>query len=223
MLHNDEVVVRLLQRSDHVGSVDALPNVKVGRGLVEHVDVRVLHAEHADGEALELTTRQVLDLTFLQVVQLQLSAQRVLLLSLVFLREDLPDLAGHLLRDLVHVLRLDHGLEAVLQQALDVRLQLAAAEVGEDLLPVGRRVVPAKVGLQLPGQDRQRGRLADAVRSHEAQDLPWPGRRQPVQLEGVCAVTVRRVLRQVLRKVDDGDRLEGALLHADTAAYAQGL
>lgn len=42
------------------------------------------------------------------------------------------------LGDVVHVLRLDDGLEVVLQDAREVVLQLAAAEIGQDLLPVGR-------------------------------------------------------------------------------------
>lgn len=44
------------------------------------------------------------------------------------------------LGDVVHVLRLDDGLHIVLQHPLEVVLQLAAAEVGQDLAPVGRRL-----------------------------------------------------------------------------------
>jgi hypothetical protein len=42
-----------------------------------------------------------------------------------------------------------------------------------------------------------------------------------VELEGVGAVAVRRLALEVLRQVDDHDRLEGALLDADAAADAE--
>lgn len=44
--------------------------------------------------------------------------------------------AAHLW-DVVHILRLNDGLDIVLQHALEVILQLAAAEVSQDLAPVG--------------------------------------------------------------------------------------
>ena len=42
-----------------------------------------------------------------------------------------------------------------------------------------------------------------------------------MQLEGVGRVAMRCLLLQVARQVDDGDRLEGALLDADAAADAE--
>mmetsp|Transcript_49721 Transcript_49721/g.146960 ORF Transcript_49721/g.146960 Transcript_49721/m.146960 type:complete len:280 (+) Transcript_49721:1225-2064(+) len=200
-----------------------LLHVQVRGGLIEHVHLRVLDAEDSDGEALQLSAGEVLDLALLQVGKLELLVVVVHHLLIVLLAEDLPDLARDLLRDLVDVLRLDHRLQAILQKALDVRLQLAAPEVLQDLLPVRGRVEAAEVRLQLAGQHVERGRLADAVGADEAEHLAWPGDRQPVQLEGVRAVAVRRVGAQVLRQVDDGNRLEGALLHADTATDAERL
>ena len=44
----------------------------------------------------------------------------------------------------------------------------------------------------------------------------WPeGKDPPVELEGVDAVSMRRLLLQVLWQVDDHDCLEGAFLQQD--------
>ena len=82
--------------------------------------------------------------------------------------------------------------------------------------------------------------------THQAEHLPGPRDRQPVQLEGVGRVAVGgapgggggggggdgdggdggshvALLLQVGREVDDGDSLEGAFLHADTTADAERL
>mmetsp|Transcript_88045 Transcript_88045/g.188938 ORF Transcript_88045/g.188938 Transcript_88045/m.188938 type:complete len:269 (+) Transcript_88045:1322-2128(+) len=223
MLHDNDVVVHNLESADHLGGSNALTHVEVGRGLVEHVHSSILDAEDCNREALQLTSGQVLDLPLLQVVELQLGAILLAHTPLVLFREDITHLPSNLLRDLVDILRLDHRLETVLEEPLDVPLQLAAPEVTQDFLPVGRVVEPPKIGLQLPRQDIERSGLADPVRAHQAQDLAWPRNRQPVQLEGVRTIPVRGLLAEVLRKVDDGDRLEGALLGADTATNAERL
>lgn len=57
----------------------------------------------------------------------------------------LPDVALDRLRDVIDVLRLDDGLHIVLKNARQEVLQLAAAEVCEDLLPI-RRVLRQKAG-----------------------------------------------------------------------------
>mmetsp|Transcript_65751 Transcript_65751/g.189577 ORF Transcript_65751/g.189577 Transcript_65751/m.189577 type:complete len:247 (-) Transcript_65751:695-1435(-) len=75
--HND-VIVHPLQASDDVRGVQTLPDIQIGRGLVEHVHLRVLDAEDADGEPLQLAAGQVLDVALLQVGQLELLVVLVL-------------------------------------------------------------------------------------------------------------------------------------------------
>mmetsp|Transcript_51702 Transcript_51702/g.83883 ORF Transcript_51702/g.83883 Transcript_51702/m.83883 type:complete len:246 (+) Transcript_51702:1432-2169(+) len=157
------------------------------------------------------------------MVELQLGAEVILAIFLILLCQNLPDLPRDLLGDLVNILGLDHRLQAILKQALDVRLELTASEVREDLLPVWRIVEAPKVWLQLPGENRKRGGLSDTVGAHQAQHLPWAWGGQAMQLEGVGAVPVSGVRSQVLGKVDDGDCLKRALLHANTASDAQRL
>ena len=48
------------------------------------------------------------------------------------------------LRYVVHILGLGDGLDVVLQDAREVVLQLRAPEVGQDLLPVWRRLRPCR-------------------------------------------------------------------------------
>ena len=59
--------------------------------------------------------------------------------------------------------RLDGDAQIVLEHASEVLLQLRAAVVGEDLVPVGRLLRLAQVGLQLAREHVERRRLADAV------------------------------------------------------------
>ena len=63
MLDDDDVgaVVDLQEAPDGPGGLEALLDVQVGGGLVEHVDVRLLHDDDADREALQLAAGEVLD------------------------------------------------------------------------------------------------------------------------------------------------------------------
>lgn len=70
----------------------------------------------------------------------------------------------------------------------------------------------AEIRLELSGENLQRRRLADTVRTDETEHGAQPGRREPMQLEGVGAVAVGGVLVQVAGKVDDLDRSVRAFL-----------
>ena len=94
----------------------------------------------------------------------------------------------------------------MVQQPRQEGLQLAAAEVRDDLIPLRRRLGlmhPAQVGLELACEDPQRGRLTDAVRPDQPEHLPRPWRWHPVQLEGVGPVAVGDGRSQLVRQVDD--------------------
>mmetsp|Transcript_168718 Transcript_168718/g.542189 ORF Transcript_168718/g.542189 Transcript_168718/m.542189 type:complete len:234 (-) Transcript_168718:654-1355(-) len=147
----------------------------------------------------------------------------VLHLSVVLLGKDFTHFAADLLGDLVDVLGLDHRLQAVLQQALDVGLQFTAPEVLDDLLPVRGAVEAAEVGLELARQNVQSCGLAHAVAADQPEHLTRSWNGQAVQLEGVRSVAVRRFPREVLRQIDNRDCLERALLRANAATDAQRL
>ena len=68
--------------------------------------------------------------------------------------------------------RLDGDAQVVLEHPREVLLQLGAAVVREDLVPVGRLLGLAQVGLELAREHVERGRLAYAVG-------PEPGRGRP--------------------------------------------
>ena len=63
MLDNDDIAVRSEQTADQTTSGETLLDIQEGGRLVEHVDVGLLHANHADGETLKLTTGQEVDVT----------------------------------------------------------------------------------------------------------------------------------------------------------------
>jgi len=54
VLDDNDVVVLLQERADRLAGMDALLDVQVGGGLVEHEDVRLLHRHHRDRKALQL-------------------------------------------------------------------------------------------------------------------------------------------------------------------------
>jgi hypothetical protein len=59
-----------------VCGTQALPDVQVRGRLVKHVDVRILHGNHGDGEALQFAARQDFDFSVEQMVQLKGSQGR---------------------------------------------------------------------------------------------------------------------------------------------------
>ena len=71
--------------------------------------------------------------------------------------------------------RLDGDAQVVLEHPREVLLQLGAAVVGEDLVPVGRLLGLAQVGLELAREHVERGRLADAVGAEPGRGKPEGG------------------------------------------------
>ena len=90
-------------------------------------------------------------------------------------------------------------------------------------LPVRRRIKLAEVGLEFPRENLECCRFANTIRSNESEHESCSGRGQPVQLEGVRSISMRRFLVEILRQVDDLYCFERTLLHADTAADTQRL
>mmetsp|Transcript_47634 Transcript_47634/g.120069 ORF Transcript_47634/g.120069 Transcript_47634/m.120069 type:complete len:424 (+) Transcript_47634:411-1682(+) len=148
MLYNNDVIVHALQFADDVRGVQALLDVQVGRWLIEHVHLRILHAQHCDREALQLPPGKVLNLAILQVVKLKFVVVVILFVPVVLLGQNVGNLAANLFGDLVDVLGLAHRLQAVLQQTLDKCLELASTEVGQNLIPIWWVFVPSEVWLR---------------------------------------------------------------------------
>ena len=78
----------------------------------------------------------------------------------------------------------------------------------------GTHIVAAEVWLLFSCKDLQRSALSDSVCPDQAQNLTRSWRRQPMELEAVCAVAMRSFRFQVGRQFDDGDGLKGALFGA---------
>lgn len=103
--------------------------------------------------------------------------------TLVLILKELADLAGDNLGNVIDVLRLDDGLQVILENLGEVVLEFGTTEVLQNILPVGRVVELAEVGLQLAGQDLQGCGLADTVGTDQTQDLARTGHGQTMQLE----------------------------------------
>ena len=71
VLNHNDVVIIAKKRADDGGSAQSLLDIKVGRRLVEHVNICLLDAHCANGETLELTTREQVHISVQNMVQLQ--------------------------------------------------------------------------------------------------------------------------------------------------------
>lgn len=200
---------------------EALLDVQIGGGLIEHVHVCTQTAGHGNGKALQLAPGEGGHVALEHVLQVEDAHELGTASALVLLAQNVAHAPAHGLEQQLHKLRLDHGAQLVLQHARKVVLQLAAPEVRQHLLPLGRLCVSSQVRLLPSGQDLQCRGLANPVRPHQPQHLSRARHRQPVQLERVCPVPVRRVPLQVCWQVDDVDGPERALLDAHPAPYAQ--
>mmetsp|Transcript_34926 Transcript_34926/g.75545 ORF Transcript_34926/g.75545 Transcript_34926/m.75545 type:complete len:324 (+) Transcript_34926:514-1485(+) len=151
VLHADNVRRWGEKTADAAGSLEALLDVEVGGGLVEHVDIGVLNRHNANGETLELSTGKIFNGAVEHLHQVQELRD---LFQVVALGLGLQDAAHDALDrtgDVVNILGLDDRLEVVLENPLEIALQLGATEVGENILPIRRSGVTAEVGLQLSG------------------------------------------------------------------------
>jgi hypothetical protein len=201
--------------------------------------VGLLHGSQGDGEPLQFSTTQLSNLSVHQVDQFQLICQLLLgtlplelgLQHLVHRHTLLLDLP----RDQIDILRLDDRFDVVLEHFGEEVLQFGTSEVFQNLHPLGRVVVSSQVGFKLrihvyfstsafitqppvssrfaphlPSQDLQRRTLSDTVRPYQSQNLSWSWRRQPMQLEGVCSVSVGHLRVEICGQVENLDGVERA-------------
>ena len=138
VLDGDDVVAGSKKTADDLGSDETLPNIEVGGRLVEHIHVGPLDAGHGDSETLQLSTRELDDLTSKDLVQLKDIAQFLLVVELELGVKHCADGHGALdgSGDVVDILGLNEGLEVVFKDLGEVVLELRSTEVFEDFLPV---------------------------------------------------------------------------------------
>lgn len=68
---DNDVVVVTEKRSDDHGSAQTLLDIEVRGRLIEHVDIGLLDTDGTDGETLKFTTREEVDISIQDVVQLE--------------------------------------------------------------------------------------------------------------------------------------------------------
>jgi hypothetical protein len=178
----------------------------------QYAHISALNATHGNRESLQLSTTELADFSLKNVVQFQIIANLLLVVSLELRIEHLGDGHGSLdgSRNVVDILRLDQGLQVVLENLGKVVLKLRSSEVLENFLPVGGIVIASKVRLELSGQDLESGTLSDTVGSYQAEHLAWTRSWQSMELERVGGVTVSDLRVQVCRQVDNRNGLERA-------------
>jgi len=206
---------------NETGSDHSLSDVEVRRDLVEEVEVRVTRQAGGDRDALELATRDRVDILVHHRSDVQPVDERVESAALVGSLEEIAGVSVELCGYLVDVLRLSRDSHRIRLKSVEILLKPGAAEAVEHAFPPWRRLVVAEVRDALACERVHRGRFSDPVRSENTGDAPGLRRREPVQRERVLAVSVNGVVLEFGGEVDDLDRVERALFDADTARLTE--
>lgn len=70
VFNDDNVIIWTQERANNCSCLETLLDVQIGRGLVEHVDISLLDTYCSNGEALQFSTGQEVDITIQNMVQL---------------------------------------------------------------------------------------------------------------------------------------------------------
>ena len=143
----------LQHRANDFGGTQSLLDIEVGGRLIVHVHIGLGHGGHGDGETLQFTAGQLVNVTTHQVVELQGIAHGTLDVTFVTGIQKLLHLTADLLGNRIDVLDLHTSHQVVHENTLQVVLELAATEILQNIFPVGRIVEVAKIGLQLAGKN----------------------------------------------------------------------
>ena len=71
-------------------------------------------------------------------------------------------------------------------------------------------IITTQVGLQLPRKNFKSRTLPDTVGADKPKDLARPWGRKPMELEGVCRISMSNFKLEIGRQVDDRDSFEWA-------------
>ena len=116
---------------------------------------------------------------------------------------------------------LDQRLQVLLQLSGKEVLQFTASEEFEDSLPVGRGLEVTQIWLHVSTQNTQGSGFSNTVSSDESEHLTGPGDWESVEFEAVGTISVSHVLGEVLGKIDNFDRVEGAPSDTHTTTNAK--
>jgi hypothetical protein len=225
VLYDDNVVIWAEQGADGSGSGETLLDIEVRRWLVEHVAAHVrmdlgfnsfhdslhiclLHTGNSNGESLQFSSRQLVDITVQDGLQLQNINHLLLVVQLrLVLEQDGNLLSGSTNRlwQFVDILRLYDGPKVVLDNLGEIVLQLRSSEVGQSLGAVRWVIVSSQIWLLLSGQDLEGCGLSDTVDSDQSENLTRSRCWQSMELEGVGRVSVSDLLLEIGWQVDDVD------------------
>jgi len=126
VLDDDDIAVRSEQTANQTTGGKTLLDIQEGGRLVEHVDVGLLNANHADGETLKFTTGKEVDVTVPDDVKLKGLSDLLesVLANVASCGDEVAngpvDLLLERLWNLIDVLRLCDGLQVVLEDLCEV-------------------------------------------------------------------------------------------------------
>mmetsp|Transcript_25950 Transcript_25950/g.46796 ORF Transcript_25950/g.46796 Transcript_25950/m.46796 type:complete len:309 (-) Transcript_25950:75-1001(-) len=234
MLHHHDVSsipqLGMLQHlANHVRGRQSLLDIEIRRWLIKHVNIRRLHRHGRNGKSLQFPTTQHANITIEYMGQFcLLGGPRVtipsfLLGTFILLFQNIADQSAHGPGNVIDVLRLNCGLDIILQYFGEVILQIATTEMHQNFLPVRWRVEAPQIGLHFARQNFEGGGFSDTVRADQAEHLTRPRHGKTMELEAVGSISMRGVLLQIFGQVDDVDGLEWTFLDADSAADAERL
>ncbi len=186
--HGATLLVRHLLKQ--AGDRDALADVEVRRDFVEEVEVGVAGQRRRQGDALEFTAGEAVDVLVHHVLDFESLQQVVEDAAFVGSGEQLGGAAVEPVGNLVDVLRFSGDGDVAVPDLAEVVLKLGSAVAVEDVVPSRRVLELAEVGREFARENLHRGRFPAPVRAENPRDLPLLGYRQSVEREGVFAVAV---------------------------------
>lgn len=123
VLNADNIVIWSEEGANDFGGTKTLLNIKVGRRLIKHVHIGLLHTDCSDGKSLKLSTGKKVDVTVENVVELKNITN---LLEVTELRSAGNKSLDCLIWgsdgswDLIDILRLDDSLEIIFKKLGEV-------------------------------------------------------------------------------------------------------
>ena len=73
----------------------------------------------------------------------------------------------------------------------------------------------------LTSQNFEGSRFSNSIGAHKPQNASRPRGRQPMQLKGICRVSMCRFFAQIRRQIDNSNGLKRAFFDTNTTSYAQ--
>ena len=121
----------------------------------------------------------------------------------------------------IDILDLDEGFHVLLKLLGEESLQLTSSEEFKDSFPVRRCLKLSQVWFHVTTENTQCSRFTNTIGSDETEHLTSSWDWKSMEFETIGTITVSDILGEILRQVDDFDRVEGTPSDTHTTTNTQ--